>query len=63
MGSLNKSKYGNVGGMFSNTGAAILGGGYNRPADNQKIMLNIEDILFHEEKLNNILEVSFDFYY
>lgn len=46
--------------MFSNAGAAILGNG-NRGMAAQKITLNIEDVLLHEEKLNNIMEVSPNF--
>jgi len=45
--------------MFSKNGAAIMmGSGFNKPAEPQKIMLNIEDVILHEQKLFNILEVS-----
>jgi hypothetical protein len=41
--------------MLSHAGAAILG---NRQLIPQKITLNVEDVILHEEKLNNIMEVS-----
>jgi hypothetical protein len=49
-------------GMMSGTGAAIMGnsmmGASSFDQSNQKITLNLEDVVLHEQKLFNILEVS-----
>ena len=48
-------------GMFSGTGAAIMGNsmlGSSTFDGSQKITLNLEDVVLHEQKLFNILEVS-----
>jgi hypothetical protein len=50
-------------GMLSGTGAAIMGGnsmlGQPSFGEQVKITLNLEDVVLHEQKLFNILEVSF----
>jgi hypothetical protein len=46
-------------GMLSGTGAAIMGNsmmGGSSFSDGQKITLNLEDVVLHEQKLYNILE-------
>lgn len=52
MQTLSKNKNG---GMLFNAGAAIMG---SKQTEQNKIMLNIEDVMLHEEKLYNVLEVS-----
>jgi hypothetical protein len=57
-----------AGGMFSGTGAAIMGNqgihGYGSGSGalgvESKITVNLEDVSLHEQKLNTILEVSKD---
>ena len=54
---------------MSGAGAAIMGGsnfqGFNYSGlggSEQKISMNLEDVILHEQKLNNILEVSMMIY-
>lgn len=47
--------------MFSGAGASIMGAGGAikfRNQDRPIISINLEDVILHEEKLYNILEVS-----
>lgn len=52
--------------MLSGAGAAIMGvnnyattGGFSEP---ERVKMNIEEVIFHEQKLSNILDVS-DFHF
>ena len=38
-------------------GGNFLGGGLGEP---EKVKMNMEEVIFHEQKLSNILEVSFN---
>ena len=47
-----------AGGMLSGAGASILGAPGFKAQERPVISINLEDVILHEEKLNNILEVS-----
>lgn len=47
--------------MLSGAGAAIMGGGaanFRQGGEKPNISINLEDVILHEEKLSNILDVS-----
>ena len=47
--------------MLSGAGAAIMGGGagnFRQIGERPNISINLEDVILHEEKLSNILDVS-----
>ena len=51
-----------IGGMFSGAGSSIITGhmgGFKAQDRPPIISINLEDVILHEEKLCNILEVSY----
>lgn len=50
-----------MGGMFTGAGSSIISnmGGFKPQERSPVISINLEDVILHEEKLCNILEVSY----